>query len=121
MADSPRPSAAPAASDPIPEDLRQRLVGRWQRLDGDYVLTIQSIASDGRVTAAYSNPGPINVGSAVARKTAGELSLRVELRDRGYPGSYYTLTYDVGRDMLVGVYHHLGINENFDVVFQRRK
>jgi hypothetical protein len=43
----------------------------------------------------------------------------VELRDRLYPGSYYTLTYDPREDRLSGVYHHLGINQEFDVVFTR--
>jgi hypothetical protein len=40
-------------------------------------------------------------------------------QDRNYPGSYYTLTYDPGSDSLAGVYHHLGLAQNFDVAFTR--
>ena len=42
-----------------------------------------------------------------------------ELRDRGYPGNYYTLIYDSQTDRLVGVYHHLGIRQEFAVEFVR--
>ena len=47
------------------------------------------------------------------------MNVMVELRDRLYPGSYYTLTYDPSEDQLSGVYHHLGVHQDFDVVFMR--
>ncbi len=43
----------------------------------------------------------------------------VELRDRLYPGSYYMLVYDPSKDQLSGVYHHLGVHQDFDAVFTR--
>ncbi len=111
--------AAPPSSSASPAEVRQRLVGRWRRPDGGYVLSIKSIAEDGKVDAAYNNPRPINVGKASVTDEGGRTLLHVELRDRLYPGSYYTLTYDQAQDRLVGDYHHLGINQTFDVIFER--
>ncbi len=113
-----QPPAA-AAEDALPETGRRKLVGRWQRADADYVLEIRQIAADGQIDAAYLNPRPIHVSKAQATLESGKIRVMVELRDRLYPGSYYTLTYDASKDQLSGVYHHLGINQEFDVVFTR--
>jgi hypothetical protein len=112
-------AAGPASRPAISAEARQRLVGRWLRPDGGYVMTIKGIGEDGKVDAAYANPGPINVAKARASQEAGKTALYVELRDRNYPGSYYTLNYEAGEDQLVGVYHHLGLNQTFDVNFVR--
>jgi hypothetical protein len=111
--------AAPQSPSPIPPEVRQRLVGRWLRPDGGYVLAIENIAEDGKAMATYSNPRPINVAKAQASHEGGRTSLYVELRDTGYPGSYYTLNCEPGKDQLVGVYHHLGLNQTLDVNFVR--
>jgi hypothetical protein len=97
----------------------QKLVGRWQRADTDYVLEIKQVAADGQIEAAYLNPKPIHVSKAQASLESGKTIVMVELRDRLYPGSYYTLTYDPSADRLSGVYHHLGVHQDFDVVFVR--
>jgi hypothetical protein len=102
-----------------PESEHQKLVGRWQRADADYVLEIKQVAADGQIEAAYLNPKPIHVSKAQATLESGKTKVMVELRDRLYPGSYYTLTYEPREDRLLGVYHHLGINQEFDVVFTR--
>jgi hypothetical protein len=99
----------------------EKLKGKWVRTDDGYVLEIKKVAADGNMDAAYLNPKPINVSKAEAKSEAGQTKVFVELRDRLYPGSYYTLTYDRGKDQLAGVYHHLGIQQEFDVVFVRRK
>jgi hypothetical protein len=116
---------APAASTPVLSALsaeaRQRLAGRWLRPDGGYVLTIKSVGEDGKVEAAYNNPGPINVSKAQAMDKDGQTVLHVELRDRNYPGNYYTLTYDPARDQLAGMYYHLGLGQMFDVIFERMR
>ena len=39
----------------------QPLMGRWQRTDGGYVIEIGRIDADGKLTAGYFNPRPINV------------------------------------------------------------
>jgi len=112
------PTAAPAAAVPaVPAP--DRLVGRWLRSDSDYTIEIASVAPSGKLDARYLNPGPIHVERAESGMVDGLLRVFLELQDRGYPGSYYTLTYDPGSDSLSGVYHHLGVNQNFDVAFSR--
>ena len=97
-----------------------KIEGQWLRPDGGYVLDIKSVGPDGKMEAVYLNPRPINVSKAQANIVAGKIELFIELRDRGYPGSYYTLYYDGKTKRLAGVYHHLGLNQNFDVYFVRR-
>jgi phosphoserine phosphatase len=98
----------------------QKLIGKWVRPDGGYVVDIRSISADGKIEMLYLNPRPINVSKAQASTKEGIIDIFIELRDKGYPGSYYTLTFDSERNLLVGVYHHLGINQNFDIYFIRR-
>jgi len=112
------PTAAPAAAAPAVLS-PDRLVGRWLRSDADYTIEIASVAPSGKLDARYLNPGPIHVERAESGMVDGLLRVFLELQDRGYPGSYYTLTYDPGSDSLSGVYHHLGVNQNFDVAFSR--
>ena len=97
-----------------------QIVGRWVRATGGYVLDIQSVQSNGKLEAVYLNPKSINVSKAQANSQTGQIELFVELRDKYYPGSYYTLTYDSKMDRLVGVYHHLGTGQNFNVFFSRK-
>lgn len=99
----------------------EKLKGKWLRPDGGYVLDIKSVGSDGNIEMTYLNPNPIHVSKAQVSIKAGKLELFIELTDTGYPGNYYTLTYDVGKDQLVGVYYHLGIGQQFDVIFVRMK
>ena len=117
------PTAAPAAAAPAPATAPtpspERLVGRWGRSDSDYTIEIASVAPNGKLDARYLNPGPIHVERAESGMVDGLLRVFLELQDRGYPGSYYTLTYDPGSDSLSGVYHHLGVNQNNDVSFSR--
>ena len=101
------------------ETVYEKLLGRWVRPDGGYVLIIKNVHFDGSIDADYLNPNLINISKARATTESGKTNVFVELRDVGYPGSYYTLTYDKDTDRLVGVYHHLGINQNFDIYFVR--
>jgi hypothetical protein len=80
----------------------QRLVGRWVRPDGGYVLAVQEVKKDGSLKAAYFNPRPINVGKAELRRKEAKLTVFVELGDVHYPGSTYTLQYDPASDRLKG-------------------
>jgi hypothetical protein len=50
-----------------------------------------------------------------------KMKVLVELRDTGYPGSVYTLTYNPKEDVLVGVYFQAAVKQNFDVFFTRMK
>jgi hypothetical protein len=126
-AEAPAPAAAETAitaapTAPVPAATRddfQRLVGRWMRSDWDYMIWIKSAAPDGTLEAAYLNPNPIHVSRAEARREEGKLTLLVQMSDRNYPGSYYTLAYDPGSDTLYGVYHQLVQNQQFEVAFRR--
>jgi hypothetical protein len=97
-----------------------RLLGRWLRPDGGYILEIRSVSPEGQVEAAYLNPRPIRVSRAEALREGGVLTLFVELRDVNYPGSTYKLVYDPGRDVLAGLYFQAMQQQTFDVEFVRR-
>jgi len=108
-------SSGPTAT---PDNL-QRLVGRWVRPDGGYVIEIRSVDADGKLQAAYFNPRPINVSQARVTKAQEKPHIFIELRDVGYPGATYTLTYDAQNDVLVGLYFQPTAGQSFDVVFVR--
>jgi uncharacterized protein (DUF2147 family) len=99
----------------------EKLVGRWLRPDGGYVIEIQRIGPNGKLDAGYFNPRPINVSKAKASVEGGEIKVFVELYDERYPGSTYDLTYDLRSDVLLGTYFQAAIRQNFDVVFVRMK
>jgi hypothetical protein len=98
-----------------------KLVGRWLRPDGGYIIEIRSIGANGKLDAAYFNPNPINVSMAEASRRGDAVRVFVELKDVGYPGSSYTLTYDPERDLLAGIYFQAALNQTFDVMFVRTK
>jgi hypothetical protein len=97
------------------------LKGRWLRPDGGYIIQIRSIDGSGKIDAGYFNPRPINVSKAQATGESGKIKVFIELRDTGYPGSSYTLTYDPEDDVLRGVYYQAVIKQSFDVYFTRMK
>jgi hypothetical protein len=97
------------------------LKGRWVRPDGGYILSVKGVDSDGNMDAAYYNPKPINVSKAQATQDGAFLKVFIELRDTGYPGSTYMLTYDPKTDRLGGVYYQAAIGQRFDVFFVRAK
>ena len=99
----------------------QNLIGRWQRPDGGYVIEIRKVDSEGRMDAAYFNPRPIHVSRADASWKEGVQQVFLELRDKGYPGSTYTLVYNQTHDMLAGIYFQAAMRQSFDVVFVRTK
>jgi len=99
----------------------ERLVGRWIRPDGGYVLEIRSAQSDGKLDAAYLNPRSIKVSRAEWRREEGRLLVFVELRDVNYPGSTYNLRLAPHRDRLVGAYYQAVQKQTFDVEFARQK
>lgn len=99
----------------------QRLLGRWVRPDGGYILEIRSVDGMGRLDVAYLNPRPINVSRAEASMEGTATKVFVELRDEGYPGSTYTLVYDSRRDLLIGIYYQAQMGQKFEVVFVRAK
>ena len=97
------------------------LLGDWQRIDGSYTLAVGKILEDGRMQVGYFNPRPINVALAEARMEAGRIRMKVELRDKGYPGSTYILYYDPNKDALLGYYYQAIARQTFEVAFVRKK
>ena len=95
--------------------------GRWVRPDGGYVIEIRGVDAGGRLQAAYYNPKPISVSRAEAARLGAAITIFIELRAPGYPGSTYTLVHDPQGDRLQGIYHHAGLQEDFEVVFVRGK
>ena len=99
----------------------QRLVGRWVRPDGGYILELREVAKEGSLKAAYFNPRSINVARAQWKRKDGTLTVFVELRDVNYPGSTYTLQYDPASDRLKGAYFQAVENRTFAIEFVRTK
>jgi len=96
------------------------LLGEWVRPDGGYVLSVTGITEEGDATVAYFNPRPIHVARAEVRQEGDAVGIFVEFRDRGYPGSTYTLAYDTQADQLKGLYFQATQRATYDVVFVRR-
>jgi uncharacterized protein (DUF2147 family) len=97
----------------------EKLVGKWQRTDGDYALDVRRVGSDGRAEVTYSNPGPINVSRAEVKQDGGRLTLFVELRDVNYPGATYNLAYQQAQDALAGSYYQPALGQTYEVAFLR--
>jgi hypothetical protein len=95
------------------------LKGKWMRLDGGYVIEIRSIDPSGKIDAAYFNPNPIKVAASRLTKEKEALNLFIELRDTGYPGCIYKLSYDSTHDQLKGVYYQAAVQESYDIYFVR--
>jgi hypothetical protein len=97
----------------------EKLMGRWLRPDGGYVVEIRSVAADGKMDAGYFNPNPIHVAKAEASQEGGTVKVFIELRDVNYPGSTYTLAYDPAADQLKGIYYQALQQLSFEVFFER--
>lgn len=104
-----------------PEAGLEKLVGRWLRPDGGYVIDIKSVSKDGAMDAAYFNPRPIRVARAEAFREDGNMKVFIELRDANYPGSTYTLTYNEAANRLEGLYYQAVEKQTFVVYFTRTK
>ncbi len=115
-------AAAPAAAKPkaeVPEPVR-KLLGKWLRSDGGYVLELRSADLSGAMEAAYFNPKPIKVARAVWMQGGGGFQVAVELNDVGYPGATYVLNYDAATDRLAGKYTQPAMQQTFDIDFVRQ-
>lgn len=99
----------------------QRLVGRWVRGDGGYLLELRKVHKDGGLEAFYFNPRPIRVSQAVWARQGGKITVMVELRDVNYPGSTYNLEYDAKSDRLKGTYFQAVERQTFEIQFVRSK
>jgi uncharacterized protein (DUF2147 family) len=98
-----------------------KLVGKWVRPDGGYVLEIKSVDVAGVMSAAYFNPNPIHVAKAQASRDNTDTKVFIELRDVNYPGATYTLTYQSELDQLVGLYYQPLSGQTYEIAFLREK
>ncbi len=108
-------------SKPIEKAGQDRLLGRWVRSDGGYVIEIREAATDGKLDADYFNPNPIHVARGGWLMKQDKLMVEVELRDVNYPGSLYTLEFVADKDQLVGSYFQAVEGATFAVEFVREK
>ena len=97
----------------------QRLIGRWVRPDGGYIIDIQGVQAGGNLDADYFNPNPIHVSRAEWRKEDGALSIFIELNDKNYPGATYKLRFYPESEQLAGEYTQPLVGQTFDIYFVR--
>ncbi len=119
-AKAPAKSEVPAAETAAPAEV-QRMLGRWLRSDGTYVLELRGADRSGIVQAAYFNPKSINVSRSIWLRGAEGTQVVVELNDTGYPGATYVLGLAADGDRLVGKYNQPQMGQSFDVEFIRQK
>jgi hypothetical protein len=112
---------AEAAADPGAPAEVLRMLGRWLRSDGTYVLELRGADRSGIVQAAYFNPKSINVSRSIWLRGAEGTQVVVELNDTGYPGATYLLGLTADGDRLVGKYNQPQMGQSFDVEFIRQK
>ena len=103
----------------VPEPV-QKLLGKWLRADGGYVLELRGAEMSGVVQAAYFNPKSINVSRAIWMQGGTGFQVVVELNDVGYPGATYVLSHDAQSDRLVGKYNQPAMQQSFDIEFVRQ-
>jgi hypothetical protein len=98
-----------------------KLLGKWVRPDGGYVMEIKNADENGKLEVGYFNPNPIHVARAEASGQGSMIKVFVELRDVNYPGSTYTLIYDSAADQLRGIYFQAVEKQQFEVQFVRTR
>ncbi len=96
-----------------------KLVGRWIRPDGGYVIEITRAEENGKLEAAYFNSDPIQVAQAEASRQGTTVKVFIELRGANYSGSTYTLRYEPESDQLAGEYFQALLQQKFEVAFRR--
>jgi hypothetical protein len=112
---------APVVTSNTPAPDKEKLVGRWQRTDGGYILELRNPTTAGLIEAGYFNPNPINVGKAAWQNKDGRVMVMVELQDQNYPGSLYNLEYQSNLDKLAGTYFQAVEKVSYNVEFIRIK
>ena len=77
------------------------------------VINIKKFNKNGSLDVTYYNPKPVNVSRSMFMQKNSELKVFIELIDKGYPRSTYTLNYDQKNHALLGDYFHAGMNKTF--------
>jgi hypothetical protein len=98
----------------------QKVIGKWMRSDGGYVLELRGADLSGVLDAGYFNPKPIKVSRAIWMQGPAGFQIVVELNDVGYPGATYVLSHDAQTDRLVGQYNQPAMQQSFEIEFVRQ-
>ncbi len=96
------------------------IAGEWQRTDGGYAIKISDVRADGQAKVEYFNPRPIHVAQSTISTQKELIKLFIQLQDKGYEGSTYTLFYFAEKDALVGFYYQAAMDQTFEVVFLKK-
>ena len=115
---APQPAVAKTQA-AVPEPVK-KVLGKWLRSDGGYVLELRGADLSGVVDAAYFNPKSIKVSRAIWMQGSDGFQIVVELNDVGYPGATYVLSHDAQTDRLVGKYNQPAMQQSFDIEFVRQ-
>lgn len=108
-----------AATQPKSKAAFEKLVGRWLREDGGYMIEIREVMPDGTLSVEYFNPRPVRVSRAAAVEEGGSVKVGIELNDVGYPGCLYTLVFDSKLDQLQGTYFQAAQGQTYEITFIR--
>ncbi|MGK5092450.1 hypothetical protein WDW89_10620 [Deltaproteobacteria bacterium TL4] len=114
------PPAQPPVTYPAAID-KEKLVGRWFRTDGRYVLEIKKVHPEGHLETAYYNPRSIHIAEAKIFQESSREKVFIKFQDVDYQGSSYTLDYEPQRNLLIGTYYHAKLKQKFEVVFVFKK
>ncbi len=96
------------------------IAGEWQRTDGGYLVKVSNVQTDGKATVEYFNPRSIHVERAAITTQKGLIKLFIQMQDKGYEGSTYTLYYYAEKDALAGFYYQAVIDKTYEVIFMRK-
>ena len=96
------------------------LGGEWLRTDGNYLVKVSEVQTDGKAVVKYFNPKPIHVEKSAISTQKGLVKLFIQLQDTGYEGSTYTLYYYVEKDALAGFYYQATMDRTYKVIFMRK-
>ena len=100
--------------------LHVQVTGEWLRTDGNYILNLNRFNADSTINAVYLNPRSIHIAETRWKVRDTFVYILVKFEDEGYPGSYYSLGYIPEKDILYGLYYQAALDQEFEVVFERR-
>lgn len=96
------------------------IAGEWKRIDGDYMIKVKDVKSNGQAVVSYFNPRPIHVVEAAISTEQSLIKLFIKFQDKNYEGSTYKLYYYAEKDALVGFYYQAALDRTFEVIFLRK-
>ena len=96
------------------------IAGKWQRTDGNYLITVSNVQAEGQATVQYFNTRSIHVAAAAISTEKELVKLFIKFQDKGYEGSSYRLYYVAKKDALLGYYYQAPMDKTYEVMFLRK-